>query len=283
MSCYRFEKLVYDTGLLDDGIDATYIIHLEGNGRYADIMNQLRQYQPSKTVYILFNKGFKKCKKDPHINIPPLDLIDAFLHIFKHANQEHYGNILILEDDFMFSEKIHNPSTRHIVCNFLNQHKSEDFQYLLGCAPYIRIPYSIDLYHYIINCAGGTHAVIYSESNRDTILHKDKRHIKDWDIENNFYSRRYMYHEPLCYQLYPETENSKNGAGDPNDLMYILNYLRVIVLNIIKKLLSLDTQVEPGYSILYMMSLVIPLIFLVFFGYILYALRVFFIKSKKRR
>jgi len=283
MSCYRFEKLVYDTGLLDDGIDATYIIHLEGNGRYADIMNQLRQYQPSKTVYILFNKGFKKCKKDPHITIPPLDLVDAFLHIFKHANQEDYGNILILEDDFIFSEKIHNPSTRHIVCNFLNQHKSEDFQYLLGCVPYIRIPYSIDLNHYIIYLAVGTHAVIYTRSNRDNTLNIDKRHIKDWDVDSNLISRRYMYYEPLCYQLFPETDNSNHWSGHPNDPTYILKYLGAIVLKTVFKLLSLDTQVEPGYSFFYMMSLLPLLMLMAILGYILYALRVFFIKSKKRR
>lgn len=283
MSCYRFEKLVYDTGLLDDGIDATYIIHLEGNGRYDDIMNQLRQYQPSKTVYILFNKGFKKCKKDPYITIPPLDLIDAFLHIFKHANQEHYGNILILEDDFIFSEKIHNPSTQHTICDFLTQHKSEDFQYFLGCVPVVRIPYSLDLYHYINVVSGGTHAVIYSRANRDKILHKDKQNIKDWDIECNLSSRRYMYHEPLCYQLFPETDNSKYWGGDPYNPLNIIIYYGSILIKTIYKLLSLDTQVEPGYSILYTVSSIIPLMLLLLFGYILYALRSFFIKSKKRR
>lgn len=34
MDCYRFEKKMYDKGFLDDAIDATFIIHLESNGRF---------------------------------------------------------------------------------------------------------------------------------------------------------------------------------------------------------------------------------------------------------
>ena len=56
--CYSFKKIKYNKGLLDEAVDATYIIHLEGNGRYDDIMNQLKIYHPTKEVYIVFNKGF---------------------------------------------------------------------------------------------------------------------------------------------------------------------------------------------------------------------------------
>jgi hypothetical protein len=48
-----------------------------------------------------------------------------------------------------------------------------------------------------------------------------------------------MYNEPLCYQLFPETENQKYWGKN--------------VVGIIK-LLKLDTQVEPGYSIAYIAS-----------------------------
>ena len=62
--CYHFKKLTYTNGLLDDAVDATYIIHLEGNGRYEDILKQLHLNQPTKIVYIVFNKGYTKCQKD---------------------------------------------------------------------------------------------------------------------------------------------------------------------------------------------------------------------------
>ena len=88
--CYSFKKIKYNTGLLDEAVDATYIIHLEGNGRYDDIMSQLKTYHPTKEVYIVFNKGYKKCKKDEHIKLPAHDLIDAFLQVFKHAKNENY-------------------------------------------------------------------------------------------------------------------------------------------------------------------------------------------------
>ena len=54
-NCYHFEKIIFDKGLFDNCVDATYIIHLEGNGRYDDIMQQLTKYQPTKITYILFN------------------------------------------------------------------------------------------------------------------------------------------------------------------------------------------------------------------------------------
>ena len=64
-SCYRFEKLEYEKGLYDDAIDATFIIHLENNSRYNNIMNGLEKYKPTKIIYILYNKGYKNCKKNP--------------------------------------------------------------------------------------------------------------------------------------------------------------------------------------------------------------------------
>ena len=82
-ACYNFEKLSYESGLLDAGVDVTYIIHLENNNRYDNILKQLEKYKPSKTVYILLNKGFRKCNKQ-NITSSPADLTDSYLQIFKH-------------------------------------------------------------------------------------------------------------------------------------------------------------------------------------------------------
>lgn len=76
-SCYHFKKITYSQGLFET-VDATYIIHLEGNGRYDDILNQLAQFQPTKVVYIVFNKGYKNCQKNKNIKLPAHDLVDAF-------------------------------------------------------------------------------------------------------------------------------------------------------------------------------------------------------------
>ena len=86
-------------------VDATYIIHLKGNGRYKNIKKQLKQYSLTKNIHIVINKGYKKYKKT-NIDSPAKDLIHAYMFCFEHAKQ--YNNILILEDDFMIDPRLHN-------------------------------------------------------------------------------------------------------------------------------------------------------------------------------
>lgn len=255
--CYNFNKITYANGLLDDAVDATYIIHLEGNGRYEDILKQLDLYQPTKIVYIVFNKGYKKCSKDENITLPAHDLVDAFLQIFKDAKYKNYDNILVLEDDFIFSEKIKDISTRINVCTFLNNHKNDNFQYLLGCMPLIKMPYTFDGNHFISIVSLGTHACVYSKTNRTQLLKKEQKNITDWDIYNCFNNRRYSYYQPLCYQLFPDTENSDNW-GKSN----YLYYLSGLTIKKIFKFLKLDAQIEPGYSFFYLFSKIVFFILL---------------------
>ena len=263
--CYTFKKMKYNTGLLHDAVDATYIINLEGNGRYDDIMNQLKTYHPTKEVYILFNKGYKKCQKDEHIKLPAHDLVDAFLQVFKHAKNQNYDNILILEDDFIFTEKIMKESVQHNICSFLNEHKNEDYQYFLGCLPYLQIPCTLDGKHFINICSVGTHAVIYTKKNRERLLNINQKDITDWDYYSFTHSRRYMYCEPLCYQLFPDTDNSKNWHKD-NYIFHIIALLTKKGFNFIK----LDTQVEPGYTIFYIFSKLFAFIIFILILFIVY-------------
>jgi len=272
-NCYKFKKKTYTNGLLDDAVDATYIVHLEGNGRHESILNQLELYQPTKTVYIVFNKGYKNCYKGEDIQLPAHDLVDAFLEIFKDAKNKNYENILILEDDFIFSKKIKNVSTQINVCTFLNNHKNEDFQYLLGCMPLIKMPCTLDGIHFISIVSLGTHACVYSKVNREKILKKEQKKLTDWDIYNCFHSRRYTYYQPLCYQLFPDTESSDNW-GKSNYLLYLSGLATKKVF----KFFKLDTQIEPGYSFFYIFSKIFLflLLFIVF-------LIVLFIKNKTQK
>ena len=129
MSCYTFKKISYDSGFMDDSVDATYVIHLEGNGRLESIHLQLEKKHPTKEVYILFNKGYKKCKKELSQQIPPIDLIDAFKQIFIHAKGQNYNNIIIFEDDFILNENIKDHETDEINL-FINQQKNTSFIYV---------------------------------------------------------------------------------------------------------------------------------------------------------
>jgi hypothetical protein len=236
-SCYRFEKIEFNNSLLD--IDATYVIHLENNGRLDSVKSQLNEFHPTKLVYILYNKGYKKCNKDAYIDKPPLDLVDAYLYIFKDAQEKNYKNILILEDDFIFNKKIKNKTIQKNIMNFINKNNYDI--YSLGLIPGIQRVY--DNTTNISRFGGGMHACIYSRNCINKVLKEDKRKIKDWDRYAKIFIM-YMYNEPLCYQTFPETENQKYWDGG----------ITVNISLYINKLLKLDIQVEPGYSILYFVS-----------------------------
>ena len=228
-------------------------------------MNQLESYHPTKEVYIIFNKGYKKCSKDDRITLPAHDLTDAFLQVFKHAKNQNYNNILILEDDFIFNAKIKKESIQNDICAFLNERKNEDYQYFMGCLPLLQLPCTLDCKHFINICSTGTHAVIYTKQNRERLLNVNQKDITDWDCYSFTHSRRYMYCEPLCYQLFPDTENSKYW-GTHSYFLYIVSQIGKKILKIFK----LDTEAEPGYSFFYTFSTLFTFILLILILVIVY-------------
>jgi len=247
--CYRFEKIIFNDGLLSDEVNATYILHLENNGRYESIMEQLKEYHPTNIVYICYNKGYANCEKAEYINAPALDLVDANLHIFKHAKDHNYDNILVLEDDFIFNKKIKHVAHRNNIKTFVRRHKNYPFMYLLGCITFLQIPYN---YYTNITVSVGMHAVIFNKLMYDEILNENPQSIKDWDLYSNYnFNKKYTYYIPLCYQLFPKTENQKTWGDGYNFLIADI----LIPINIyIYKLLQLDIKAEPGYTIFYIVS-----------------------------
>jgi hypothetical protein len=103
------------------------------------------------------------------------------------------------------------------------------------------------------------HSVVYSKKYRKEFVSEfDKIQSKDWDVMNNFYSmNKYMYGQPLCYQLCTDTENKKTWGNH----FLITQYLSVIPKLVIK-LAGIDKKIEPGYSILYAISKILPVIIL---------------------
>lgn len=262
--CYRLEQHEFSDGMLN--LDATYIIHLEGNGREQHINNQLEEYHPTNLVYILYNKGYKKCNKSLHLNEPQIDLIDAFLYIFKDAINKNYKNILILEDDFIFNDKIKDKKAQTNVMEFIKKKENEPMIYMLGCLPFIQRPY--DKHTNVLSCGIGTHACIYSQPLMEQVLQENKTEFTDWDYYTHSKFTRYIYHEPLCYQLFPETENQQNWESFFG-LKYVLLYLI--------KFLQLDKKPEPGYTffyntskLLYALMVVFIVIFVLFVVHLIY-------------
>ena len=236
-------------------VDATYIIHLRGNGRYKNVKKQLKQYPLTKNVHIVVNKGYKKFKK-PNIDSPAKDLIHAYMFCFEHAKQ--YNNILILEDDFIIDPSLYKHKDN--INTFVKSHI--DFAYRLGCIPFVMIPYDT---HNYIGLTLGAHAIMYSTSVRTQLLENQNEIYKcDYDLYLNYYFN-YIYCTPVIYQLYPETENQKKWGefSLPTKIVgYILKYLL--------KLLLLDKQVNPGYNFFYFISkylfiLLFILLFIIYF------------------
>jgi hypothetical protein len=187
-----------------------------------------------------------------------------------------YNNILILEDDFQFSEKIREPAICKDINDFLLGKPKEKFIYYLGCLPIIQTIGNTNHNQIFVSC--GTHSVIYSKAMREHIINDHQSgSIFDWDIFHNlniFNYNRYLYKEPLCYQLFPETDNSKSWVN-PFGMATIMKYLL--------KSLSLDKKVEPGYSYFYMFSKCLFFLLLLVMIFICYYLWSYCIQCSKQR
>ena len=190
----------------------------------------------------MFNKGYKKCNKKKYINNPSLDIVDCNINIFNHAKQNNYNNIIVLEDDFIFSPKIKNNKIINDINNFINSH--DNYIYLLGCLPIFMIECEYKSCQYSIGV--GLHAAIFSKKYRENILSIKQKLIYDWELYNwNFIKNRYCYQEPLCYQLFYKTENSKYW-GHSTPLYYFIEPAIILF-----KLLKLDKQPEFGFYFFY--------------------------------
>jgi len=248
--CYRFELLEFEDCLFEN-VDATYILHLEGNGRIDHIHDQLKTYHPSKKVYIVYNKGYKKCEKNLDKQTSGHDIIHANIEVFQHAQQ--YKNVLVLEDDFIFNKDVAKHANH--VDDFLKWDAS--YVYQLGSNPLLAL--TIDMYHYrVIGMLG--HANIYPFSSRKTLIDDfNNGKIKGSGIDIYLFKALpiYMYHKPLCYQTFPMTENRKTSWNGTFDNIFI-------------SWTNLENEPEPGFTILYWIAKLIPILLLFFVLWILY-------------
>lgn len=248
-TAYTIKTLEYNDGIFTPNIDATYIIHLKDNGREQHIFDELSRIHPTSVIHIVYNEGFRRVDKGPQVKTTVDDLTHTYLWTFEHAVVQRYRNILILEDDFMFNvDDIKKPENQQNIRDILESRKSEDHVFLLGCLPFLLLPRDPSTYTGI-TC--GMHCAVYSEQCiRNTLANRDK--IVDWDIFFNFVSEttnKYVYYKPLCYQLFPVTENSTNWGMEHIVLRTLSEMIKPFM-----QVCRLDIQVEPGYSAFYMFS-----------------------------
>jgi len=279
--CYDFQLRKYEKGILDDFVDITYILtSKDSTERNAQVEAQLVKLIPTKHIYFVYNSTYKKCKKQLPEQIPPYDLKDANLNIMQHSIDNGFNNILILENDFIYSDLLlDNTKNKEIVreiCDFFNDpdYSEKAFAYNLG--PIIKlvypnlnlIPNSKHKNTFKLLLGSASQAVIYNKKIRYEICNGKKNILtkifkdidKNMDGYINFNYDVYLYKHPLIYQILSPTENQKHWFQNR-----IINYILVNK----DKLINLDKTPEPGFTIIYEISF--------FLSYFLFFLLIFLI------
>ena len=111
MESYYFKEYNNDKGIFDTIVDITYILLMENSPREKSVLDNIHKFKLSKKVIIQYNKGFLNCKKDLIQQTTNYDLSDAYNNVFIDSLKNNYNRILVLEDDFMFDDRILNKNT----------------------------------------------------------------------------------------------------------------------------------------------------------------------------
>ena len=233
-SCYYKKILNFDNGMFDEYIDVAYLLTMENSKRKEHYMEQLNKYKPHKKIIIQYNKGFKLCNKKLIEQNTIFDLNDAYYQVFIHARENNYKNIIIFEDDFFFDYNI-NQFIIDDIGKFISNNKFHIYN--LGSVLHLVLPD----YKTNIKCLISTSAqsVIYNHTYIEYYIDNyEENNIK---IQNDLFWNKldiikYTYYKPICFQLYPKTENRKNWK---------LSAIADFFINLIK----LDVKHQPGYII----------------------------------
>lgn len=207
-------------GALDDFVDCTYVITLESSTqRHQSLYAQLEQYKPTRHIRVCKFKSFKQVRKPFLVEQNPAnDILWSHYCVFKDALKQNYSTILVLEDDFIFNRRLLDPQVHNNIKDFVqSQQPTTLFTYSLGSIPFFISSYNYN-YSAMQMIGGGVHAMIHP---RQTIakcaslietLFQERRHV---DIEDilNYTIPRYNYKDPLCCQLFTETDNFKEFWG----------------------------------------------------------------------
>jgi hypothetical protein len=131
---------------------------------------------------------------------------------------------------------------------------------LLGCLPIFRIPLYYNTSRIFLH--SGQHACIYNSTLLKTLIkdyydNKIKEGFDTYLSLHSFTIPIYMYNICLCYQLFPNTENSKNWAMDIYGNTNIFNKRLTNLSKIYMSYFQLDKKIEPGYKVLYIVSLLL--------------------------
>jgi len=256
----KIENLTLPTGIFDTVADCTYVLLCCGSkpAREANVRQQLPILSPTTRVKLIYNSGYKACTLT---KCAQEDMARAQLYIFQDALRNNYQRILLLEDDFMVLRPISHEDIHQIV-TFIRE--KDPSAYGLGN---FSIPMVSSLFAHhqrlVGNYLGAAHAVLY---NRDfmtqTVEYYAEHGLGDMLMNDQLTSKlpmveNYRYYKPLVYQIFPLTENQISGWS------HSLPAFSMPLVTGSIRMMNLDRQVQPGYTILYILPYVLYMVLIV--------------------
>ena len=246
-NCYEFKKLNTKQGIFENITDVCIILTCcESNNYYREksIHEKLKKHNLHSNTYIVYNKGFKKCSKNPEIKNSTHDITHAVYTIFKTFINT--NKILILEDDYIIHENYINHRHINNIENFL---KNSEFDiYSLGGFCYFYNPLGIHQRCYDLILAQSN---IYSKTYMEKFIdyYENVRNYFTVDTWYHAYPDEflnYRYYLPIVAQTFPETENYKSWEISKIESFFVHKTIN---------LLRLHEKIEPGWTIIYYIPL----------------------------
>ena len=118
------------------------------------------------------------------------------------------------------------------------------------------------------------HCIIYTKKIQIDILKKNRNNIIHWDYFLTTNYTNYFYRYPLCYQIFPKTDNQKEWFK--NDPLKKFNEIKLdLVLNILK----LNKKPEPGFTIMYTLLFIFNNLILIFLIFLIFMI-IYYINIK---
>lgn len=202
--CYYTTELRFSEGVLDSAVDMAYLLTMVDSKR--EWQKELFDFPLSSKVTVVYNMGFRNCKKQLANQISYCDLQDAVLYIFNDALRKGYQRILVLEDDFQILEK--NKEHYYSVKDFIKK-KNPDV-YNLGPMLNLCVHPPI-LKHNRSWYLNTSHAVIYDQNYVTWFVNQSPHRARHVDLfVNDLSISKYTYYLPLIGQTFPMTENQKS-------------------------------------------------------------------------
>jgi len=259
---HKIEEIHITNSIFDSIADCTYVCLCCGENpkRLPSVLKNIKILKPTQKVKLVYNKGYKNCDCSLSVNH---DLVYNQTYIFEDAIRNNYNRILWLEDDFELPEKIGKDHIRSI-SDFIKQNNPDI--YGLGNFSLPKITSIFSPHQKVVsNYLPMSHAVFYNNNAMRKIVKYYKGHKNPIELGTDtsiMYINNievYRYYIPLVFQKLPETENQKEGWK---------NQKFIIPLNLasgIPKLFNLHKNLQPGYTILYILPYILYLLLLIVF------------------